>query len=269
MIVATKIHPTAIIHGDAELDEGVEIGPYVVIGDGVRIGSNTYVGPHSVIEFSEIGKNNQIVAGAFIGTPPQDLHYKGEKTKLIMGDGNIIRETVSLTRGTTTGLTIIGNNCMFMAYSHIGHDCRIGNKIIFANSVAVAGHVEIGDGAFISALTAIHQFTRIGSLVMLSGGSMANQDVPPFCNAQGDRATLVGLNLVGMKRAGIDKNAISEVKKAYKALFLSGQILKDAISQFKEKDLLPEVKSFIEFCENSKRGLARPRRKFKGVKGEE
>ncbi len=259
--MSTKIHPTAIIHKSAQLDKDVEIGPYVVIGESVRIGSGTSVGPHSIIEFSEIGKNNQFTGHAFIGMPPQDYSYHGEATRLVMGDNNIVREGVSLHRGTpAAGITTIGSGCMFMCNSHVGHDCHIGSKIIMVNSSVAAGHVTIEDKAIISGLVAIHQFTRVGSLAMLSGGSMANQDIVPYCTARGDRAKPVTLNLVGLKRNGVTLESIKSIKHAFKTLFFGGYLMKDAIARLKSEKLSPEALHMVEFCEKSKRGVARPRR---------
>lgn len=258
--MAVKIHPTAIIHPSAQLDTDVEIGPYVVIGEDVRIGGSTHVGPHSVIEFSTIGKGNHFTASVFIGTPPQDFKYHGEKTMLVMGDNNIIREGVSLHRGSpSTRLTKIGSGCMFMANSHIGHDGRVGDGVIMVNSAAAAGHVEIEDKAVISGMVGIHQFARIGSLAMLSAGAMATQDIPPYCTAQGDRARLVGLNKVGMRRSGISRESINSVKLTYKTLFLSGLPMKEAVARLKSMNISPEALRMVEFCEKSKRGVARPR----------
>lgn len=255
-----KIHPTAVIHPDAQLDVDVEIGPYVVIGEDVRIGAGTYVGPHSVIEFSQIGKGNHFTASAFIGTPPQDFNYHGEKTRLVIGDNTVIREGVSLHRGSvSTGLTKIGSNCMFMANSHVGHDSRVGDGVVMTNSSAASGHVEIGDKAVISGLVGIHQFVRIGSLTMISGGAMVVLDIPPYCTAQGDRAELVGLNLVGLRRAGMSRDDIRSIKQAYKTLFMSGIGLKDAAARLKSMNLSPQTLYMVEFCENSRRGITRPR----------
>ena len=259
--MSTKIHTTAIIHKSAQLDKDVEIGPYTVIGENVKIGAGTSVGPHSIIEFSEIGKNNLFTGHAFIGLPPQDYSYHGEATCLVMGDSNIVREGVSLHRGTPAhGTTTIGSGCMFMCNSHIGHDCHIGSKIIMVNSAVAAGHVTIEDKAIISGLAAIHQFTRVGSLAMLSGGSMANQDIVPYCAARGDRAKPVYLNLVGLKRNGISLESIKSIKYAFKTLFFGGYLMKDAIARLKAEKLSPEAMHMVDFCEKSKRGVARPRR---------
>lgn len=257
--MTTKIHPTAIIHPSAEIDANVEIGPYTVIGEDVKIKSGTYIGPHSIIEFCEIGKDNHFTGHAFIGTPPQDYTYHGQKTKLVMGDNNIVREGVSLHRGSPkTSLTTIGSNCMFMANSHIGHDSRIGNKIILVNSSAASGHVHIEDGAIISGLCGIHQFTRIGKMAMLSGGAMANQDIIPYVIAQGDRAKPVGLNIVGIRRAGISAESIKSMKHVFKTLFFKKYLLAEAIVKLKGEKLSPEALHMVEFCENTKRAISRP-----------
>lgn len=259
--MATKIHPTAVIDPKAQLDNDVEIGPYVVIGEDVQIGAGTRVGPHCIIEFSTIGKNNWFTGAAYIGMPPQDYSYHGEHTRFTMGDNNIIREGVSLHRGShATNLTSMGSGCMLMANSHAGHDCRLGDNIIMVNSAAAAGHVQIGDRALISGLAGIHQFTRIGKFAMVSGGGMANQDIIPYVIAQGDRAKPVGLNLVGMKRNGFSRESIRSVKHVFKTLFFRGLALKDAIAKLRAENLPPEAALILDFCEGTKRGIARPRR---------
>jgi UDP-N-acetylglucosamine acyltransferase len=259
--MSTKIHATAMIHKSAQLDKDVEVGPYAVIGEGVKIGAGTSVGPHSIIEFAELGKNNQLTGHAFIGMPPQDYKYHGEPTRLVMGDSNIIREGVSLHRGSPlTGITTIGSGCMFMCNSHVGHDCHIGSNIIMVNSAVAAGHVLIEDKAIVSGLVAIHQFTRVGSLAMLSGGSMVNQDILPYCTVRGDRARPAGLNLVGLRRNGVANESIRSIKHVFKTLFFGGHLLKDAIALLKAERLSPEALHMVEFCGNSKRGIARPRR---------
>ena len=263
-----KIHATAIINSNAKIDKDGEIGPYVVIGEDVKIKSGTYIGPHSIIEFSEIGKDNYFTGHAFIGTPPQDYKYHGEKTKLILGDNNIIREGVSLHRGSPlTSVTIIGNDCMFMANSHIGHDCRIGNKVIMVNSAAASGHVYIEDNVTVSAFSGLHQFTRIGTLAMLGGGSMVSQDILPYVLAQGDRAKPVGLNIVGLKRAGISRESIKSIKYVFKTLFMEGHLFNDALKKLKTEELSPEAKHMVRFCEKTKRGISRPKSKIKKPEG--
>jgi len=255
------IHPTAIIHESAQIDDSVEIGPYVVIGEGVSIGSGTRVGPHAVIEaWTEIGKNNQIFQFASVGAPPQDLKFAGEKTLLKIGDNNLIREFVTLHRGTGDGggETVIGNHNLFMAYSHVAHDCRVGNHAILANAATLAGHVTVDDYAILGGLSAIHQFTRIGCHVMLSGGSMVAQDIPPYTIAQGDRAKTIGLNLVGLKRRGFSREALAAIKGAYKLMFRANLRQEEALAQIDaEYGSIPEVAVFADFVRGSERGVAR------------
>jgi len=268
--MTAKIHQTAVVHPSAEIADGAEIGPYTVIGEGVKIGAGTRVGPHCIIEFAEIGKNNRITGLACIGTPAQDFCYKGERTGIIIGDNNFIREGVSLHRASKPEwITKIGSNCMFMANSHVGHDGLVGDGVIMVNSAALAGHCEVGDKALISGLAAVHQFTRVGTLAMVTGGAMANLDVPPYCRAQGDRAKLVGLNAIGMRRNGVARENIKNVKDAYKTLFFSGLRLTDAIAKLKETRLSPEAQLFVSFCETSKRGVMRPRMRLAGAAEEE
>ncbi len=259
--MSKDIHPTAIISADAKIAEGVYIGPYTIIGDGVSIGESTYIGPNCVIEHAVIGKRNKITAHASIGLPPQDYKYNNEKTYVEIGDDNIIREFVSIHRGTPLGhgVTKIGSGCFFMANSHIGHDCVVGDRVILVNSAALAGHVEVESGAILSGLCGVHQFTRIGRLVMLSGGSMATQDIIPFAIAQGDRARPVGLNVVGLKRAGFSVEQIKNIKYAFKTLFFKGLKLSQALDILEKENISPEVNHIVEFCRNSKRGIARPR----------
>ncbi|PIU19187.1 MAG: acyl-[acyl-carrier-protein]--UDP-N-acetylglucosamine O-acyltransferase [Elusimicrobia bacterium CG08_land_8_20_14_0_20_59_10] len=259
--MATRIHPTAVIDPEAQIDDGVEIGPYVIIGEDVQIGAGTKIGPHCIVEFSTIGKNNLFTGAAYVGMPPQDYSYHGEHTRFTMGDDNIIREGVSLHRGShATNLTSMGSGCMLMANSHLGHDCRVGDNVIMVNSAAAAGHVQIGDRALISGLAGIHQFTRIGKLAMISGGGMANQDILPYVTAQGDRARPVSLNLVGMRRSGYTREQIKAVKHVFKTLFFSGLLLKDAVAALRAENLPPEAALMLDFVEESKRGIARPRR---------
>lgn len=259
--MAVKIHSTAVVHPEARLDNDVEIGPYSVIGEDTQIGAGTYVGPHCIIEFSTIGRKNQFTGAAYIGMPPQDYSYHGEHTRFTMGDNNIIREAVSLHRGShATSLTSMGSGCMLMANSHLGHDCRVGDNVIMVNSAAAAGHVEIGDRALISGLAGIHQFTRIGRFAMISGGGMANQDIIPYVIAQGDRAKPVGLNLVGLRRNGFSRETIKSIKHVFKTLFFRGLPLKDAIAGLRGEKLPPEAALILDFCESTKRGIARPRK---------
>jgi UDP-N-acetylglucosamine acyltransferase len=255
------IHTTAIVHPGAQIEPGVEIGPYTLIGEHVSIGAGSWVGPHAVIEgWTEIGKENRIFQFASVGAPPQDLKFRGEQSHLIIGDRNTIREFTTLHRGTATGggRTIIGNDNLFMAYSHVAHDSHVGNSVILANGATLAGHVQVDDYAILGGLSAAHQFTRIGCHAMISGGAMVAQDVPPYTIAQGDRAKPVGINLVGLKRRGFPESSIRSIKQAYKIIFRSGLRLEEALEKIgKELVASPELSIFVEFIRASKRGIAR------------
>lgn len=255
------IHATAIIHPAARIGQDVRIGPYAVIGEHVVIGDRTTIGPHAVIEGrTQIGCDNQIFQFASVGAIPQDLKYRGEETTLRIGDRNIVREFVTLHLGTSEGgrETVIGNGNLFMAYCHVAHDCHVGNHVIMANGSTLAGHVEVQDYAILGGLSAIHQFTRVGAHVMISGGAMVNQDVPPYTIAQGDRARTVGLNLVGLKRRGFSDETIAAVKAAYRMVFRSGLRLEEALKKMMDElGNVPEVVFFVEFIRNSQRGIAR------------
>ncbi|WP_428896996.1 UDP-N-acetylglucosamine acyltransferase [Parelusimicrobium proximum] len=267
-----NIHPTAIVDKDAIIEDGAEIGPFVVIGKNVRIGSGTKVGPHCVIENSDIGKNNEFIASAFIGVKPQDLSYKDEDTRVVIGDFNKIRECVTIHRSTDVNVpTKVGSYCLLMANCHIAHDCQLGNGIIIANSTGIAGHVVIEDRVVISGMSGAHQFVRIGTMAMLSGLSGAPQDLPPYCMAVGTRAKLVGLNIVGLRRNKLSMESIKSIKAVYKKLFLSGLNMTDAIAKAKAEvsPMTPEAAHFIKFCEESKRGVLTARMKGKHVNTQE
>ncbi len=255
------MHPTAIIHPKAELDNDVEVGPYAVIGEHVRIGRGTKVGPHAVIDgWTAIGEENQIFHLASVGGTPQDLKYQGEETWLRIGNRNIFREFVTIHPGTVTGdgETTIGDGNLFMAYCHAAHDCHIGNGVIMANGATLAGHVRVDDYAILGGLTAIHQFVAIGACTMIGGGAMVGQDVPPYTIATGDRARLRGLNMVGLRRRGFPEETIGVLKKAYKILVFSKLRIADALERIStELPRLPEVVRFIEFIEKSERGICR------------
>ncbi|KIH75757.1 acyl-[acyl-carrier-protein]--UDP-N-acetylglucosamine O-acyltransferase [Geoalkalibacter ferrihydriticus] len=255
------IHATAIIHPKARIGDQVRIGPFAVIGEHVVIGDRTIVGPHAVLEGrTQIGCDNHIFQFASVGAIPQDLKYRGEETSLQIGNRNIIREFVTIHLGTDSGggKTLIGEGNLFMAYCHVAHDCHVGNGVIMANGSTLAGHVEVQDHAILGGLSAIHQFARVGAHVMVSGGAMVNQDIPPYTIAQGDRARTVGLNLVGLKRRGFGSETISAIKFAYRLVFRSGLRLEDALARVeKEVGTIPEVISFVEFIRKSQRGVAR------------
>ena len=259
------IHPSAIVHRSARIAADVDIGPYAVIGENVAIGSGTVIGPSAIVECSEIGENCKIFSHAAVGTAPQDLKYKNEPTKLILGSNCMVREFTTLNRGTTaSGKTEIGSNCLFMAYSHVAHDCRIGNGVIMANAATLGGHVEVGDNAFLGGIVAVHQFCRIGRLAMLAGGAMVSQDVIPFTQAHGNRAKLTGLNLVGIRRHPLVREALEDIKSAYRILFLSGIPMQEALDQLEASNPRAEVKEIIDFIHSSKRGFCRPGRKDEG-----
>ena len=256
-----SVHATAVVPPEARLDPSVEVGPYAVIGAKVKIGPGTRVGPHAVIEgATTIGARNRVFQFASVGAEPQDLKYAGEATKLIIGDDNLIREFTTLHIGTSGGggVTRIGNKNLFMAYSHVAHDCQVGNGCVLANSCALAGHVEVGDHVILGGLSAVHQFTRIGKHAFIAGGSMVAMDVPPYCTAQGDRAELVGLNTVGLARHGFSEDQIGRVKDAYKILFRSKMGLNEALSKLKaEHGGHAEIDHLIDFLNASKRGVTR------------
>ncbi|MGZ3493347.1 MAG: acyl-ACP--UDP-N-acetylglucosamine O-acyltransferase [Thermodesulfobacteriota bacterium] len=256
------IHLTATIDPKAEISKGVEIGPYSVIEKGVSIGEGTKIGPHVVIrEWTEIGKGCHIFQFASIGEAPQFSGYRGEKTFLRIGDRNIIREFVTLHRGTVKGggRTVIGNDNFIMAYAHVAHDCQIGNQVVMANGATLAGHILIEDYAIIGGLTAIHQFCRVGAFAIIGGLSGILLDIPPYTKAQGVRARLYGLNTVGLKRANFSEEALRALKKAYRIVFRSALTLEKAMRKLAEDEIsqTPEVQHFLQFIQGSKRGISR------------
>ncbi len=258
-VIAPAIHPTAVIALGAELDPGVVVGPYAVIGPHVRVGAGTRVGPHAVVEGrTTIGRDNRIFQFASVGAEPQDLKYRGEDSRLEIGDRNIVREFATLNRGTTGGgmVTSIGSDTLVMNYAHVGHDCRVGDHCVLANGATLAGHVQIGDYVIVGGLAAIHQFVRVGESALLSGGAMVIHDVPPFCNASGDRARLRGINLIGLKRRGFDAERVRAIKRAYRLLFVSGASFADARERVtSELAGSPDVELILDFLTHSSRGV--------------
>ncbi len=254
----TAIHPTAIIDNGGVLAEDVCVGPYSIIGPGVVIGRGTKIGPRVLIEKeTKIGSYCGVHAGAIIGTDPQDLKFEGENTELTIGDRTIIREYVTINRGTgVTGKTQIGSDCLLMAYVHVAHDCHIGDHVILANAVNMAGHVNIDDHVTVGGITPIHQFVRIGKHAFIGGGSRVNKDVPPFVRAVGNPLILSGLNSVGLSRHGVPEDIRMELKRAYRIFFRSDLDISNAIERARsELKPYPEVQDFIEFIEESKRGI--------------
>jgi UDP-N-acetylglucosamine acyltransferase len=257
----TKIHPTAIVDPKAEIDTNVEIGPFCIIRAGVEIKKGSRLLSNVVVEgTTEIGENCTIYPFTSIGFPPQDLKYRGEETRLVIGRGTIIREYASIHRASVggDGATIIGENSFLMAYVHVAHDCVIGSNVIMTNAATLAGHVVIEDFAYIGGLVAVHQFTRIGCYAMVGGFSGIGQDIPPYMIASGARAKLFGPNTIGLQRRGFSDKTINEIKKAYKILFREKRTLKDALRKVQEEyPFSPEVKHLVEFIEKNKRGICR------------
>jgi len=252
------IHPTAIIEDGAKIGENVTIGPYSFIGKDVTIGDGTTISSHVRIEgITTIGKENQIFSHAVVGSIPQDLKYHGERVELIIGDRNRIREFTLINPGTEGGgfVTRIGNDNLLMGYVHIAHDCIIGNRCILANAATLAGHVELGDGVVIGGLTPVHQFVKIGDMAMVAGASALSQDVPPYCLAEGNRASLRGLNLTGLRRHLSNSEDINALKSAYRKLFLSGENLKDSANWLLENSTNEHVLKMAKFVLESKRGI--------------
>jgi len=256
-----KIHPTAIVASDAQLAEGVEVGPYSIIGTDVKIGKNTIIGPHTVIDnYTHIGEGCNIFQFCSIGAPPQDLKFGGEKTRVIIGNFNTIREFVTINRATSAdiGVTIIGDHNLLMAYCHVAHNCKLGNRIVMANAATLAGHIHIEDYAIISGLTGIHQFCRLGAHCMIGGVSAVVKDVPPYSIAQGNHAKLFGLNLIGLKRRDFSEKTIKALKDAYRIIFRSNLLLEAALKKAQDEvEDIPEVKYFIKFIKESERGVCR------------
>jgi len=252
-----SIHPTALIEKGAQIGDNVTIGPFAYIGPQVTIGEGTSVASHTVIEGdTTIGRDNRIFSHAAIGTIPQDLKYAGEKVSLVIGDNNIIREFTLLNPGTKGGgsLTRIGNGNLLMGYVHLGHDVILGDHCILANGATLAGHVELGNHVVVGGLTPIHQFVHIGDFAMIGGASALAQDIPPFCLAEGNRASLRGLNLTGLRRH-MERHEINALKSAYRELFESGQALQDVAQRLFEENPSAQVKQLCQFIMASKRGI--------------
>ncbi|WP_456433114.1 acyl-ACP--UDP-N-acetylglucosamine O-acyltransferase [Thermosulfuriphilus sp.] len=255
------IHPTAIIHPRAEIASGVSIGAYTVIGEGVEIGPDCEIASHVVIEgLTRLGARNRIYPFVSIGGAPQHLKYGGEPTRVEIGDDNVIREYVTINRGTALdkGVTRIGNGCFLMAYVHVAHDCVLEDGVIMANAATLGGHVEVGERAILGGLVAIHQFCRIGKMAFVGGASGVNKDVPPFVLARGNPARLYGLNLVGLRRSGMATEVLEALRRAFGIIFKSSFSLAEALAKVREEvPQFDEIKAFVEFIENSERGVLR------------
>jgi UDP-N-acetylglucosamine acyltransferase len=258
-----QVDPRAVVHPSAELCAGVTVGPFSVIGEGSKIGKNTIIGPHVVIgEWTSIGRDSRIFQFASIGAPPQDLGYKNEPTETIIGDRNVIREFVTIHRGTIKDKqkTIIGNDNLLMNYVHVAHDCTVGSNIIMANNATLAGHVTIEDHAIVGGLVAVHQHVNIGAYCIIGGASAVSKDIPPYVMAVGNRAHVYGLNRVGIKRHGFTGSELDDIKRSYHILFKSSLRLNEAVTKLKtELPTSVHAKRFLKFIEGSTRGIARER----------
>ncbi len=255
-----RIHPTAIVSNKAQLADDVYVGPYSIIGDNVVVAAGSRIGAHCVVEGNvRIGKACEVFTGVVLGSRPQDLKYKGEASFLEIGENNIIREYCTFNPGTAEGgKTIVGNNNLFMAYSHVAHDCTVGSQCVIANNGTLAGHVSIEDSAVVGGLVAIHQFVNVGRLSIIGGCSKVVQDIPPYSTCDGHPARVYGLNLVGLRRNHIDKEAIEQLKHAFKILFNSGLLVKHALGKVKKEiEQTPEVSYLVNFIANSQRGISR------------
>ena len=257
----TTIHPQALVDSKAELAEDVQVGPFAIIGPEVKIGVGTVVGPHAILKGpTTVGMRNRIFQFASVGEDCQDKKYKGERTELVIGDDNIIREGVTLHRGTfqDRGITHIGSNNLFMCYVHVAHDCVVGDDIIMANNTAIAGHVHIGNGAILGGGTLVHQFCRIGQFAMTAAGTVVLQDIPAFVTCSGNRAEAHGMNIEGMRRRGVDSDVINRLREAYKTVYRRGLTLDQAITELDQNNAgCAEVDAFLDSLKSSQRGIVR------------
>ena len=255
------IHPSAIIDPGALLAPGVEVGPFTVIGPGVEVGAGTRIGPHAVIRGpTRIGRDNRIFQFASVGEDPQDMKYGGEETRLEIGDRNQIRECATLHRGTVQdqGVTRIGNDNLFMAYTHVAHDCRIGNHVIMANAASLGGHVEVQDWAILGGFTIVHQFCRLGAHCFCAMGSALSKDVPPYVTVAGQPAAPHGINAEGLRCRGFTPEAITVIKRAYRALYMGGLKLDEALERLRVlAQTSPEIAPLAAFVADSSRSIVR------------
>ncbi|MFD2111256.1 acyl-ACP--UDP-N-acetylglucosamine O-acyltransferase [Thiorhodococcus fuscus] len=255
------IHPSALVDPGAELDSSVEVGPFAVIGPGVQVGAGTRIGPHVVVRGpTRIGRDNHIFQFASVGEDPQDKKYGGEPTLLEMGDRNQVREFVTLHRGTEQdqGVTRIGDDNLFMAYSHVAHDCRIGDQVIMANAASLGGHVEVQDWAILGGFTIVHQFCRIGAHSFCAMGSVLTRNVPPYVTVGGHPAEPHGINSEGLRRRGYTPDAVQAIKRAYRALYMSNLKLDEAIERIRTMvESQPELAILADFLAATNRGVVR------------
>lgn len=259
------IHATAIVHPQAKLDPSVEVGPYVVIDADVEMGPRCVVGPNVYLTgVTRIGAGNQFHAGCVIGGAPQDLKYKGDPTRLVIGDHNVFREHVTVNRSTTMAEpTVVGSHNFIMAGAHVAHNCVLGNHVIVANGAMFGGHVTVHDRAFISGNCLVHQFTRVGTLALMQGGSAVSKDLVPFTVARGDNG-ICGLNVIGLRRAGFSADERLELKKLYHALFRSGTNFTGAVAAAQKEFFSPGAKVMLDFIVNARRGVCADRGQARG-----
>jgi UDP-N-acetylglucosamine acyltransferase len=256
--MTTEVHGTAIVREGAQLGNNVSVGPYSIIGENVRIGDGTVIGSNALIDGNTVmGKNNRVYHGAVIGSPPQDLKYRGARSYVRIGDNNIFREFVTVNSATDEGdSTVIGDQCLLMAYVHVAHDCIVKDNVILANAVNLAGHVTIHEYATLGGIVPVHQFVRIGTHAFIGGGSRIAKDVPPYIKVAGNPPLVSGLNLVGLRRRGFGDEQIEHLKKVYKLLFRNGLNVSQALEKI-ERDIssTPETKVLINFIRSSQRGI--------------
>jgi UDP-N-acetylglucosamine acyltransferase len=255
----TRVHPTAIVHPSTVIGEGVDIGPYVIIGEGCTLGDGVVLAARAVLERNvALGRDVKVGIGSILGGDPQDLKFKGEETTVEIGDTTVIREYVTVNRGTTQSYkTSVGRNCLLMSYVHLGHDCHFGDHVIVSNSSQFAGHVTVEDRAIISGLCAFHQFVRVGRFAFIGGCSRVAKDVPPFLKAVGNPMKLFGLNSVGLQRNGFSEDTLRELKRTYRLLFRSDLNVSQALERARAELNLdtPEVGQLLDFVESSDRGV--------------
>jgi UDP-N-acetylglucosamine acyltransferase len=257
--MSVRIHPTALVSADAEIGMDVEIGAFAIVGPECVIGDGCVIAPRATLErLTTLGAHVKVGSGSIIGGDPQDLKYDGERTFVEIGDNTVIREFVTVNRGTAESTrTVIGRNCLIMTYTHLAHDCQVGDHVIISNASQIAGHVHIEDRAILGGLVAAHQFVKIGAHAFVGGATKVTQDVPPFLKAVGNPAKLYGLNTVGLTRANFDAEVIRELKRAYRIFFRSDLILSRAMERAREElKPYPEVEHFLSFLSKSERGLA-------------
>ncbi|HWJ05247.1 MAG TPA: acyl-ACP--UDP-N-acetylglucosamine O-acyltransferase [Steroidobacteraceae bacterium] len=259
--MTTTIHATALVAPDAVLAEGVDVGAYAVIGPGVEVGPRTRIGAHAMVHCNtKLGADNIVHSYASVGDAPQDKKYKGEPTRLEVGDRNVIREFVTLNRGTTKdrGVTTIGDDNLFMSYAHVAHDCVVGNQCVLANSSTLGGHVQLGDWVIMGGFAAIHQFCKVGAHAFLANNAAVTRDVPPYVMAVGGPAKPHSINAEGLKRRGFTPEQIRNLRNAYRVLYRSGLRLEEALERLREAAReQPEVQALVDFIPTSTRSLVR------------